>query len=407
MKKAIFFYSIILIGFDLAAQDTWIQRPSFGGAARGGAVSFSINGKGYIGTGGTNTNPSIIYQDFWEWDPVKNTWTRKADFGGGVRDAAVGFSIGTKGYIGTGIYAYPPYNPTLKSNDFWEWDQSADTWTQKADFPGSARSLAVGFSIGNKGYIASGDDLSNDFWEWDQTTDTWTQKASLPVGRDAASAFTIGNKGYIVFGGNLSESVQLWEWDQSTDTWTQKASFPGAPRHAAVAFSIGTKGYVGTGCTSWPNFTHDFWEWDQTTDTWTQKTNFGGTARMGSVAFSINGKGYVGTGGDTPPNAYRDFWEFDPSTTMGVKETKSELSNVNVFPNPTQHEFTISYASANAEKLEVSVKNLLGQMIFTDWNTNFSGVYKRTVQLESNAKGIYFVEVVCGTERKTNKVIIE
>jgi hypothetical protein len=31
-----------------------------------------------------------------------DSWTQKADFGGAVRYGAVGFSIGTKGYVGTG-----------------------------------------------------------------------------------------------------------------------------------------------------------------------------------------------------------------------------------------------------------------------------------------------------------------
>ena len=44
----------------------------------------------------------ISTKDFWEYDPVANTWTQKADFGGAARDSAVGFSIGSKGYIGTG-----------------------------------------------------------------------------------------------------------------------------------------------------------------------------------------------------------------------------------------------------------------------------------------------------------------
>ena len=43
------------------------------------------------------------YKDFWEYDPAANTWTQKADFGGTARYGAVGFSIGSKGYIGTGL----------------------------------------------------------------------------------------------------------------------------------------------------------------------------------------------------------------------------------------------------------------------------------------------------------------
>ena len=43
-----------------------------------------------------------IMKDFWEYDPAANTWTQKADFVGVARISAVGFSIGSKGYIGTG-----------------------------------------------------------------------------------------------------------------------------------------------------------------------------------------------------------------------------------------------------------------------------------------------------------------
>jgi hypothetical protein len=68
---------------------------------------------------------------------AQGTWTQKADFGGTERLSAVGFSIGTKGYIGTGgKYPDPPYS------DFWEYDPATDVWTQKADFAGSPREYA-------------------------------------------------------------------------------------------------------------------------------------------------------------------------------------------------------------------------------------------------------------------------
>jgi hypothetical protein len=67
-------------------------------------------------------------------------------------------SIG-KGYIGTGLDSY-------YTQDFWEWDQATDTWTQKTNFAGIPRGYAVGFSIGNKGYVGTGR-LEKDFWEFD------------------------------------------------------------------------------------------------------------------------------------------------------------------------------------------------------------------------------------------------
>src|SRR5438132_292786 len=82
------------------AQDTWVQKANFGGTGRNGATGFSIDSKGYIGTGGDNNG--IETKDFWEYDPSLNSWTQKADFGGAGRHLATAFAIGDKGYIGTG-----------------------------------------------------------------------------------------------------------------------------------------------------------------------------------------------------------------------------------------------------------------------------------------------------------------
>ena len=94
------------------------------------------------------------YKDFWEWDQATNVWTQKANFGGTSRWQAVGFSVGNKGYIGTGINNL---NQALK--DFWEYDVLSNIWTQKSNFQGGLREAATGFSIGNKGYIGTGGDL--------------------------------------------------------------------------------------------------------------------------------------------------------------------------------------------------------------------------------------------------------
>src|SRR5882757_727061 len=91
---------------------------------------------------------------------AQNTWTQKADFGGGVRIYATGFSIEGKGYLGTGLGEFTTFN------DLWEYDPTTNAWTQKADFGGGARYLAVGLSIGRKGYIGTGFDPfeTKDFW---------------------------------------------------------------------------------------------------------------------------------------------------------------------------------------------------------------------------------------------------
>ena len=62
-------------------------------------------------------------------------WTQKASFPGTSRSSAAAFSVENKGYFGTG------YNGKDYFNDFWEYNPDTNTWNSKADYPGSARWL--------------------------------------------------------------------------------------------------------------------------------------------------------------------------------------------------------------------------------------------------------------------------
>ncbi len=307
--------------------NNWIKKTNFGGTGREAAVGFSIANKGYIGTGWDGTP---FKNDFWEFDPASNAWTQKQNFSGTARYAAVGFSIANKGYIGTG-------NDGSYKNDFWEYDPQTNAWTQKTSFGGTAREYAVGFSIGNKGYIGTGWDQSSaktDFWEYDPVTDAWTPKTNFTgTARYHAVGFSIANKGYIGTGWDGSFKNDFWEYDPQTDAWTQKISFGGTARDRAVGFSVGNKGYIGTGVDQ-SSVKTDFWEYDPVTDAWTQKTNFGGTARYRAVGFSVGNKGYIGTGIDGLLSfAWKnDFWEYttQPFNAATYTSAHVNLSHANI-----------------------------------------------------------------------------
>jgi hypothetical protein len=246
----------------------------------------------------------------------QNTWTRKADFAGTDRYFAVGFSIGSIGYFGCGTD-----NISGNRKDFWEYDPITDTWAQKADFKGPARYQAVGFSIGSKGYYGMGSDYPTyykDFWEYDPTANTWTQKTDFGgTARFGTVGFSIGDKGYIGLGFTNDGTTykDFWEYSPATDHWSQKTSFKGDKRNAAVGFSIGNKGYIGLGTSHTDGSDYkDFWEYDPDANTWTQKADFGGVARYSAVGFSIGNKGYIGTG--IGSNLYKDFWEYDPAADI-------------------------------------------------------------------------------------------
>lgn len=324
------------------AQGIWTKQTNFGGTVRNNGIGFSIGTKGYLGTG---YDLSPYASDFWEWSQSTHIWTQKADFGGGGRSYAIGFSIFNKGYVGTGSTV-----GSLKNIDFWEYDPATNIWTQKADFAGVPRTDAVGFSINGKGYLGTGTNgasvVYNDLWEYNPVGNTWTQKTNFPgTARSAAVGFSIGSVGYIGLGADASMNAlnDFWEFDPPTNVWTSKTTFPDVGGPEAVGFSIGPKGYVGL-CSG----TSDFWEYYPTTNAWTQKTGFSGIAKSAGVGFSIGSMGYIGTGQQGSGLNTNEFWEYDRSK---------------VPPSPTQSGFQKAYGNTNYDVAESGQQTIDGGFV--------------------------------------------
>jgi hypothetical protein len=320
---------------DTLPANNWRPRAFFGGNARSGAVGFSIGNKGYIGTGYLSTYQPI--KDFWEYDSSLNSWTQKADFGGAARLNAVGFSIANKGYVGTGTINIFSSTTSGDLKDFWEYDPTNNSWTEKAFFGGAARYAAVGFSIGAQGYIGTGvttlidpdtgfayPEDKKDFWEYYPSINIWTQKNDFPgTARGSAVGFSIGNKGYIGTGvSTTGYKKDFYEFNPATLLWTPKANFLGSARYVAMGFSIADKGYIGGGLDS-AGYKKDFYQFNPTSNTWLQKADFNTFASNNAgVGFSIGNNGYIGTGSDT-----KGFLEYNTQPIAGKKYAEAVPSD--------------------------------------------------------------------------------
>jgi N-acetylneuraminic acid mutarotase len=195
------------------ANNTWTRRADFGGTARYDAVAFGIGTKGYISTGfdGGHT------KDFWEFDPAagtNGTWTQRVSLGGSKRSAAVAFVYNNKAYVVTGInngntltdfWMFDPANPSSWTALRDITNISADAFDN--DYSDIQRHNAVGFVIGTKGYLTVGENgpFTKKTWEYDFATDVWARKSPYErTERTGAVAFTVKGRGYVSCGKNNS-----------------------------------------------------------------------------------------------------------------------------------------------------------------------------------------------------------
>jgi N-acetylneuraminic acid mutarotase len=375
-------------------QNYWTKKSDFTGLKRERAVSFSINGKGYIGTGVDTTD--LVQNDLWEYDPTLDSWTQKADLIGSARRNAIGFAINGKGYIGTGMnHSSASFGNTL--SDFSQYDPILNTWISKASFPGSAGGgiyFATGCSADSKGYLCGGkrgpNNYTAEFWEYKPTTDTWIQRQDFPGGvRYQLCSFTIDNLAYIGLG--IDQDVyrkDIWQYNPSTGIWTQKNDFLGGERGAVSTFSLGQRGFICLGSDG--GFKGDLWEYNPFSDAWSIRSNFGGSERKNAISFTIGDSAFVGTGKGVSGKKM-SMYVYTPYAILSTGD-KLNTNYINIYPNPIDDAININLDDNIITALtliNMSGKIILNQEVESsqfkiDRNNEPSGIYLLILQDENN-----------------------
>ena len=327
MKRTLFFgfLTALFLGSCNIEEDdevtlgNWSRQSDFEGVARSSTVSFVIDGYAYVGMG---TDGSDYLTDFWRYDPDLDFWEEMASFEGEGRIGCFAFSANGKGYVGTG------YNDELveeELTDFWEYDPSKNTWTQKADFAGGARYNALAFSIGDKGYAGAGYDGNylKDIWKYDPETDTWAQTISISQKRESAFAMVIDGVAYV--GGGRNNGAYIYDFssfDPTQEQWTDLTLFDdeddtyddfygAVQRYSASTFTVDGVGYVVCGVSS--TYSTAVYAYYPETNSWSSDpTNFEYTSRGDAAGFSIDGTGFIATGRNSS-SRFDDIWSFDPN----------------------------------------------------------------------------------------------
>jgi hypothetical protein len=322
-------------GLPYTQSGNWIQSAQIGSYPRSNAVSFVIGDNAYVGTG---YNPQVSnggrLNDFWRFR-TDSGWRQMQSLPGSPRSNAVGFGLGSHGYVGTGLGA----DGITMYNDFYQYDAALNQWTQKSSFPGGTRCDAVGFGLQGKGYIGTGFSSFwlNDFYQYDTLSDTW----SLTIGtagefskRRGATSFVYHNKAYIVTGsGSGSLARDFWSFDPSQsspwvrlgdivpdNTAAKDDQYSDLQRQFAVSFVNGDSAYLTLGQNLGSGPVPSTWVYDFAHDQWAQRTPYHRQPRFSAVAFTVKGRSFVGTGNTGNSGVLDDFDEFVPYQPYNVND---------------------------------------------------------------------------------------
>ena len=148
--------------------DVWSQKSDIIGNNRHHPFYFGIGDYAYVGFGhgsapGPGNNPSsssYIYNDFYKYDPSNDTWIQLADFPSEARVAGTQFSYEGKGYVLSGDG--DDHGP-LDDGEFWEYNPLNDSWVQLPSHPGDAIWAPGNFVIGCDVYFLLGQNWNGSF----------------------------------------------------------------------------------------------------------------------------------------------------------------------------------------------------------------------------------------------------
>lgn len=352
-------YIIILITCFAAvsyAQDQWVLKDSIKGAPRSVASSFALNGKGYTVAGYSEGGfrRKMHTYTFWQddWDSSISLGGINGD--GMSRGSASSFAIYEKGYVCLG---QGETNPFFK--DLWQFDPETNTWSQKADFIGSARRQAIAFAIDSFAYVGTGVDINGlckDMFKYNTNTNTWTQINDFGgTARKEAVGFAMGAQGYVGTGDDGVKRKDFWQYQTASDTWIQKTDFPGTPRKGAVGWGIFPSGFICTGEDINFNYMKDLWEYNYYTDTWDQKADYIGEGRSNAFVFVIQELAFVGSGYNGV--LFDDVYAY--RRVLGNDEL-DQYSDINMYPNPTHSDFHID---VDPKDLNVEIYTIDGKQL--------------------------------------------
>lgn len=363
MRHFILFTCFAFISFTSLAQ--WEQRadPLF---TKDHGIGFSLDGFGYVLTGGANGQVFTATKDFFKYDPTTDSWEKLADYPGPARGYGIGDTWNGKLYFGFGLD-----DNDVMLNDLWEWDPASNTFTQLPSCPCDPRVHPGLIADNGKVYVgAGGGDAGNlsDFWTYDITTQTWSQIADIPGKRHHPYQFSVDGEVY-VGAGHLESWYKL---DENTNSWIKLANL--VARVAGSQFSYNGKGYALSGADVNHNIfsTGEFWEYDPTTDAWTELCPHPGTSRFGSTQFLIDNYiyllgGYWRKNGNVSPETTMHRYDLDQTITFELDNTVTVSGNT-----LTASQAGAKYQWINCDKGNTAINGATGQSYTPSISGNFA-----------------------------------
>jgi len=283
---------------------------------RAAARACTLSGKGYVFAGrdekGRYTN------DLWQYDPAADSWSKVTNFPGKVRVSAAFAAYDGALYAGMGYGVGKIYADSSYLHDWWRWNPGTNTWDTLAPYPYETTVAPTMFVVGSRIYAIYGtsDGFSRQITYYDPKNDSWHSFEDSHL--RALSVFGgvgVSCEGLYYFGlGNNNANITQWyRVDLDADNWTKLKNAPGKERTFSACAASAHHVYVTGGRCFAGDLTGgeifgDILQYTPSSDQWAYAGDLPCGQAENQIAFAIEGKVYFGLGEDEEGNLINQMY---------------------------------------------------------------------------------------------------
>lgn len=94
------------------------------------------------------------------------------------------------------------------------------------------------------------------------------------------------------------------------------------------------------------------------------------------------------------------------SSIDGINAKSLKMDELNYYPNPNDGKFTLQF-KADKRPTEIKITGLDGKEIYAESLKGFEGTYQNEIDLSSQKRGIYLLQIIQGNKAINKKIVIE
>jgi len=84
----------------------------------------------------------------------------------------------------------------------------------------------------------------------------------------------------------------------------------------------------------------------------------------------------------------------------------NQPSSVKVYPNPANGMVNVSITKANSEQITISIVDIQGKQVYNETTKNISAEFNTQINIESLAKGVYYIKITTDNNTEIQKLIV-